>query len=196
MTKREPTESRQRQIADAALKIIAEQGVSRFTTAAIAHAVGITEGAIFRHFDSKEAIVLAAIDRIEELFETDAPLEVADPLERLRRFVEHRVSIVREYGGIPRLVFSDELSLAAGEAGSQKVQAIRKRALTFIQKCLSDAIAAGGLPSSLDVEATALVVQGTIMAMVHGRSPRVSVERVWEVLRAALGGRVSKRAAR
>lgn len=196
MTKREPTESRQRQIADAALKIIAEQGVSRFTTAAIAHAVGITEGAIFRHFDSKEAIVLAAIDRIEELFEIDAPVDVADPIERLRRFVEHRVSIVREYGGIPRLVFSDELSLAAGEAGSQKVQAIRKRALTFIQRCLSDAIAAGALPSSLDVEAAALVVQGTIMAMVHGRSPRASVERVWEVLRAALGTRISKRAAR
>ena len=39
MTVRQPTEERRRQIADAALKIIAEQGLGRFTTQAIADVV-------------------------------------------------------------------------------------------------------------------------------------------------------------
>ncbi len=186
MTKRETTENRKRQIADAALKIIAEQGLARFTTAAIAQEVGITEGAIFRHFPSKEAIVLAAIDRIEELFEEGAPPDEGVPLERLRRFVEHRVRVVRENGGIPRLVFSDELSLAAGEAGSAKVAAIRKRAAATIRRCLEEAQQRKLLPADLDLDAAALVVQGAVMALVQTRAPRTATGRVWATIERVL----------
>lgn len=186
MTKRESTENRQRQIADAALKIIAQHGLSRFTTAAIAHEVGITEGAIFRHFPSKEAIVLAAIDRVEELFEEDAPSDEGEPLERLRRFVEHRVRVVHENGGIPRLVFSDDLSLAAGEAGTVKVAAIRKKAAAKIRKCLEDAQKKKQLPAELDLDAAALIVQGAVMALVLTRAARGATAKVWTTIERAL----------
>ena len=186
MTKRESTENRQRQIADAALKIIAQQGLSRFTTAAIAQEVGITEGAIFRHFPSKEAIVLAAIDRVEELFEEGAPSDVGDPLERLRRFVEHRVRVVHENGGIPRLVFSDDLSLAAGEVGTAKIAAIRRKAAAKIRRCLEEAQKQRELPAELDLDAAALVVQGAVMALVLTRAPRGATSKVWATIERAL----------
>lgn len=186
MTKREPTESRKRQIADAALKIIAGHGVSRFTTAALAHEVGITEGAIFRHFPSKEAIVLAAIDRVEELFEEGAPPNEGDALERLRRFIEHRVRVVHENGGIPRLVFSDELSLAAGEAGMAKVAGVRKRTAATIRRCLEDAREQKLVASDLDLDAAALIVQGAVMALVLTRAPRAATTRVWATIERTL----------
>lgn len=180
--KREPTENRQRQIADAALRLVAAHGLARLTTSAIAREVGLTEGAIFRHFASKEGIVLAAIDRIEELFDEGAPSDAAAPLDRLRRFIEHRVRVVHDNGGIPRLLFSDELALAAGEVGSARVQAIRKKGASTIRRCLDDAQRAGSVPRSLDIDAAALVVQGAIMAQVLGRGPRVGVARVWSML--------------
>ena len=74
MTVRQPTEERRRQIADAALKVIAERGLGRFTTQAIAAEIGVTDATLFRHFASKEDIVLAALDRVEErLFEGFPP---------------------------------------------------------------------------------------------------------------------------
>ena len=187
MIKREPTENRRRQIADAALKIIATQGVGRLTTAAIAHEVGITEGAIFRHFGSKEEIVLEAIDRVEELLEQDAPHETGlGPLEQLRQFIEHRVRVVHAHGGIPRLVFADELSLAAGEAGVAKVQAIRRRATSTIRRCLEEAKRQGELAKDVDVDAATLVVLGSLMVLVHNRSSRAESGRVWETLERVL----------
>lgn len=188
MSKREPTENRQRQIADAALSIVAKHGLSRLTTAAIAQEVGLTEGAIFRHFGTKEEIVLAAIDRIEELFEADAASEVDDPLDRLRRFIEHRVRVAHENSGIPRLIFSDELSSAAGERGAAKVQGIRKRAMTTIRKCLEEAKRRGQIPGSVDLDAAVLLVQGSVMVLVFNKHPKNVTSRVWETLRTALGG--------
>jgi len=188
MTKREPTENRQRQIADAALRIIAAHGVSRFTTAAIAHEVGITEGAIFRHFPTKEAIVLAAIDRVEELFEEGAPGDEGEPLDRLRKFIEHRVRVVHENGGIPRLIFSDDLSHAGNEAGVAKVAGIRKRAAATIRRCLEDAQKRKQLPAAVDLDAAALVVQGAVMALVLTRAPRTATARVWATLERTFRG--------
>jgi AcrR family transcriptional regulator len=189
MTKREPTESRRRQIADAALKIIATHGVSRFTTSVIAHEVGMTEGALFRHFANKDEIVLAAIDRVEELFEEGAPLDdEGPPLERLRRFVEHRVRVVHAHGGIPRLVFSEELAAVAGAAGSARVQAIRRRAQATIRRCLEEAARRGELAKGLDLDATALVVQGAVMIQVFNKLPRAMTGRIWETLERALKG--------
>lgn len=184
MTKREPTAVRRRQIADAALRLIAVDGVGAFTTSAIAREVGITEGAIFRHFATKEEIVLAAIERIEELFAQgeEGLREQRDPIDRLRSFVEHRVRVVEDNDGIPRLIFSDELAIAAGEAGVARVRAIRERAAATIRSYLEEARRAGRLAPGLNVDATALLVQGALMVQVLGRAPGSARARVWATL--------------
>ena len=94
MTVRQPTEERRRQIADAALKVIAERGLGRFTIQAIAAEIGVTDATLFRHFASKEDIVLAALDRVEERLFEGFPPEDADPLVRLERFFRFRASLV------------------------------------------------------------------------------------------------------
>jgi AcrR family transcriptional regulator len=66
-TPRRSAEARRREIADAALCVIAAEGLGHFTALAIAREVGLTDGALFRHFPTKDAIVDAAIDRFEEL---------------------------------------------------------------------------------------------------------------------------------
>jgi len=111
---------------------------------------------------------------------------VGDPLERLRRFVEHRVRVVHENGGIPRLVFSDDLSLAAGEVGTAKIAAIRRKAAAKIRRCLEEAQKQRELPAELDLDAAALVVQGAVMALVLTRAPRGATSKVWATIERAL----------
>ncbi len=191
MTPRQPTEARRVQIADAALKVISEQGLGRFTTQAIAAEVGITDGTLFRHFGSKEEIVLAALDRVEErLFEGFPPAD-PDPLRRLEAFFRFRAALVGANPIIARLAFSDELPHAAGQAGALKVRRWKDRSLEFVQACLDEAVAAGQLPAGLPVRELAVMILGTLMALVKFgelAAGTATVDRAWvAVTRGLLG---------
>ena len=60
------TAVRQAGLIEAALLLAAQRSPADITTADLAQAVGITQGAVFRHFASKEAIWLAVLDWVTE----------------------------------------------------------------------------------------------------------------------------------
>ena len=185
MTRRLPTEQRRLQITDAALKVIAEQGLGRFTTQAIAAEVGITDGTLFRHFSSKEDIVLAALDRVEAtLFEGFPPTD-PDPLVRLEQLFRFRAALVWENPVIARFAFSEELPHAAGDAGARQVSSWKRRTLEFITACIADAQARGQLASGLIPGDLAIVVLGTLMALIKlgpAAGGPDAVDRMWAVI--------------
>ena len=57
---------RRRQIVDAALDLLARRGPGAVTTTAIAARIGLSQGAIFRHFSNKESLLTAALNRITD----------------------------------------------------------------------------------------------------------------------------------
>src|SRR5213082_1462422 len=61
-TKEEALETRHR-ILDAAERIFERRGVSRTSLQDIAEAAGVTRGAIYWHFDGKEALFTAMMER-------------------------------------------------------------------------------------------------------------------------------------
>jgi AcrR family transcriptional regulator len=190
MTVRQPTEARRIQIADAALKVIAEQGLGRFTTQAIAAEIGITDGTLFRHFASKEDIVLAALDRVEERLFEGFPPEDPDPLARLERFFRFRAALVGANPIIARLAFSEELPHAAGPRGAAQVKRWKDRSLDFVVSCVDEASAQGRLPAGLPTRELGVLVLGTLLALVRfgelttGAS---NVDRAWGVVLRAMG---------
>ncbi|MDO9280680.1 MAG: TetR/AcrR family transcriptional regulator [Pseudomonadota bacterium] len=190
MTARQPTEERRRQIADAALKVISEQGLGRFTTQAIAAEVGITDGSLFRHFASKEDIVLAALDRVEEQLFVGFPPEDPDPLARLERFFRFRASLVGANPVIARLAFSEELPQAAGPRGALQVESWKRRSLDFVVTCVEDAAAQGRIPRGLPAREIGVMVLGTLMALVKfgelAAGPSAA-DRAWSVIERLLG---------
>lgn len=80
--------------AQAALDLIAEQGVGAVAVEALARRLGVTKGSFYWHFPSRDALLAAAVERWEKneqavygRFET-----IQDPRERLRalfRLVAH-----------------------------------------------------------------------------------------------------------
>ena len=56
------TEDRQAELVAAALLLAATKSPSEITTGDLANVIGITQGGVFKHFDSKEAIWLAAVE--------------------------------------------------------------------------------------------------------------------------------------
>lgn len=186
MTPRKPAGSRRLDIADAALKVIAEQGLARFTSKAIAREVGVSDAALFRHFATKEDIVLAVIDRVEDILFADFPPAERNPIDRLGLFFQRRIEVIRENPGVARLVGSEQLSQAAPPEGVVRVAEFRERSQAFVRACLAEAHRDGLLADGVGPEEATVLVLGALLALAHsppGLRHRAPLpERVWGVL--------------
>jgi len=183
-------EQRRPQIAAAALKIIAEQGLGGFTTRSLAQEVGLAEGTIFRHFASKEDIIGAAIDHLEQLLDEDlACAREGDPVQRLGRFFRRRVELISKNPGLVRILFSDELARAGAASDLDRIQRLKQRGREFISACIREADQAGVLRQGLSPDLVPIIVHGTALALLFGAGAdrpagSVNVRALWETLEA------------
>lgn len=77
--------------ADAALEVIAEQGVAAVAVEPLARRLGVTKGSFYWHFPSRDALLQAALERWEtgEQEAVFGTLEkISNPRERLRALIE------------------------------------------------------------------------------------------------------------
>jgi TetR/AcrR family transcriptional regulator len=61
-----PAPDRRRQLLEAALEAFSRKGFEGATTKEIAEAAGVTEGVVFRHFPSKQALYAAVLEHQDE----------------------------------------------------------------------------------------------------------------------------------
>jgi len=104
--------ARQKEITEVALELISEKGIQGLTIKNLAKKIGITEPAIYRHYDSKTDILIAVLDlfkqNTEQLFEKELKNEgkASDKVEHL--FTKH----FKAFSATPALVsviFSEEI---------------------------------------------------------------------------------------
>lgn len=85
-------------LLDAAMQVIREKGYSATTVDDICGAAGVTKGAFFHHFESKEDLGVAAATHFAQMAEGlfgGAPYhELADPLDRLLGYIDFRIAIL------------------------------------------------------------------------------------------------------
>jgi AcrR family transcriptional regulator len=164
---------RQARIVDAALRIIATRGSRRFTADLLAREVGLTGGALYRHFGGMNEVVDAVVDRVGEVLFEGFPPGAGDPLERLKLFYYRRARAILMNPHISRLLLSDHLAQAGGAAQSRRLDEFKRRSRDFVMECLRNGKDAGMLAGGMSPEAGAVVVLGSILAMSHA-APRVS----------------------
>ncbi len=158
----EDTDTRRAQVAEAALRTIAEDGVAGFTTKAVAQRVGISEGTLFRHFVSKEQVVLEAISLLEREMEKGL-VETGDDLRDLETFFRHRAAFVGAEASVGRLVFSPELLHLAGPKSSNRIKSWRAKNMDYLATKLSALHTSHKLQSKLGVGALKLFIQGLLL---------------------------------
>lgn len=105
-------EERQEEIIKAAVELAGEQGVDNVTTQDMAKVVGVTQGAIFRHFPTKDTIWLAAVHWVRERLMSVLDMAAgqgSDPLDSLERMFFAHLGFVDKVPAIPKLIFTDQL---------------------------------------------------------------------------------------
>jgi AcrR family transcriptional regulator len=191
---RKPTSDRKTEIADAALHVIARQGIAALTMATLAAELGVTAGALFRHFESREAILDAVAVRVVELLDASFPSEDLPPAARLEAFVRARTAVVGQAPGLARLLLSEQFALALPERSVARIQAAIEKSRGFVVRALRDAAARGEVRADLPPEDLAAIVMGTMQLLVsaaRATAPMVRrhPERVWRTLRALMASR-------
>ncbi len=98
-TKKESAEKTKASILLAAMNTIRAKGYAATNVDDICHAAGITKGAFFHHFKTKEDMACQAAEffskHADELFATAPYNQIKDPLERLLGYISFREEIIQ-----------------------------------------------------------------------------------------------------
>jgi AcrR family transcriptional regulator len=119
---------RREQIAQAALDLVATQGMRGMNMAALARRVGLVPSAIYRHFGSKEEVLDAVVDTLRQRLLHNVRIvteEAKDPLEQLRRLMALHVRLILEHHSLPRMLFSGEIYAGHPERKAKLLATIR-----------------------------------------------------------------------
>ncbi len=184
-----PTQTRQAGLVEAALALAAQRNPADISTTDLARAVGITQGAVFRHFPSKEAIWLAVlawvteqlIGRLRAAAACSAPDGVgASPLEALQAVFIAHVEFVVTHPGVPRVVFQ-ELQHPQETALTLAVRGLMQQHRSVVLVLLQDAKDQNLLSPATDLPAAASLflgaVQGLVMqALVSGQVGAIATQ--------------------
>ena len=163
-----PTETRQAEIVAAALRLAQDSSPAAITTTDLATAVGLSQGALFKHFASKEAVWLAAMTWVAEhlLGSLNEAAQQADtPLEALRRVFEAHVDFVVTYPGVPRVIFH-ELQQPVDSPLKQQVRGLMQAYRQLLLRLLEAAVQRGDVAADLDVPAAVTLFVGIVQGLV------------------------------
>lgn len=183
---RRSSEDRQVELVDAALRCIATKGIAALSTRSLAESVGLSSGAIFRHFPSLDALLEAVVARVEALLEATYPAADLPPLQRLERFVEARSQTVGGQLGLHRLVTSEQFHLALPAPSAKRLATAVRKSRAFVVERLREAQADGTVRDDLAPALLAPIVMGTVQAIVLTGSAPPSEGADPQAIRAAL----------
>ena len=180
---RQSTDIRQASLIEAALRLAAQRSPADITTGDLAAAVGISQGAVFRHFSSKDAIWIAVIDwvatnlmerlhaavhsRKSHTSQTPHSPDLPDshPLSALQDVFIAHVDFVIAHPGVPRIVFQ-ELQHAHDTALKAAVQNLMQQYRALVVGLLQSAKAQNLLAPGTDLPSAALLFLGSMQGLV------------------------------
>ncbi|MDO8578661.1 MAG: TetR/AcrR family transcriptional regulator [Dehalococcoidales bacterium] len=166
---RKHTEIRQKQIIDAAKKLIMRYGSEHVTVRRIAGQIGITEAAIYRHFKSKREILSLLVDDIRQSWTNEVKQASSENIpfsDRLQSILLNRISVAEQKGGISFLIIAEILSL--GDKGLNKQASdVVEAYIHDIAQIISEGIKQGELKPETDPASTALILYGMVQGVVN-----------------------------
>lgn len=162
------TDERQRQIVAAVLALARKRGPDAITTQAIADQIGVTQGAVFRHFPDKEAIWLAVFAWVRESLGAAIKAAVEkpkSPLAKIEAAFHAHVAFIAKNPGVSRVLFHELQYPGASPVRTEvrtMITAYRKRlALLF-----TAAKAAGELSADLNIALAPVLFIGAVQGLV------------------------------
>ena len=100
---------RQQQIIETAIKLIADKGIQNLTTKNLSKEIGITEPALYRHFDNKSDILKGVIEyfRIKMQPAIKKLNRSVNSLNKIESFILEHLKIISQNPNFAKVIFSE-----------------------------------------------------------------------------------------
>jgi AcrR family transcriptional regulator len=162
---------RRRQIVSAARKLIVKYGSEHVTVRRIAKEIGVSEAAIYRHFNSKREILSFLVDEIEDVLIGDIEdnykeASELNALEILEHIIESHVSSVQQRSGISFQVIAEIISFGDKKL-NKKVADVIDEYIRRIRDILAYGVKSGIIREDIDLDAIALSFFGALQGLVN-----------------------------
>ncbi len=164
--KKEIEETRRRQILDAAEKVFTTRGIDKARMDDIVQESGLSKGALYWYFKSKDAIIRAVLDRvfIYEIREADAlVLAEGSSSERLKTFVALAVQEYKRFEKMLPLAYEFVALAARSKVIREVIVGYFKRYTAILTEIIQQGIDSGEF-YPCDPEGTAI----SVIAMYEG----------------------------
>ena len=159
---------RQTEIIECSIEIIAKKGIQGLTIKNISKEIGISEPAIYRHFESKTAIILAILNNFKEMAEflADAMENFEDiAIEKISFMFSKMMDMFSEQPSMISVIFSEEI-FKNEEPLKNKIREIFNLQQETIEKIIDKGQKDGNVRKDVDKESLALIMMGSLRLMV------------------------------
>jgi len=166
---RKPIGQRQKQIIDAARKLIIANGSEHITIKGIAEEVGISEAAIYRHFRSKRDILELLVDHIEQNLVKDitkANTGNYTSINTIDKALRSHISAIEQRKGIAFQVIAEIISLGDKELNNKVSKAINSYT-DSLKDLLAKGVNAGEIRGDINLDAAATLLFCMIQGLVN-----------------------------
>ena len=166
--KRRSSKERRALAIDAVIDLASGMNPADITTAAISERMGLTQGALFRHFPTKDAVLQAVMESVSERLLSridEAVREETAPLEALRAIFMAHVGFIESNPGVPRLLFS-ELQRTEETGAKRAVGAFLEASATRILVQLDEAKKLGLVSPDICSRSAAMSLVGSVQGLV------------------------------
>lgn len=152
---------RQKEIIDAAGKILTQSGISGLTTKNLAREMGFSEAAIYRHFPSKEAIILAMLGFLRSNMDSriSGVNQTQEVEGRFRAIFASQFSFFTLNPHFVVAVFSDGLWEESAQV-NQAILALMQTKMSYLLPLIQEGQSKGLFKSSISAEQIAHIVLG------------------------------------
>lgn len=153
---------RQEEIMDQAVRLIAENGIQGLTVRNLAKGIGVSEPALYRHFESKTDILLGILDRFDRTshgMRTTLASNDCPSLEQLEILLVTTLSQFQQRPEITAVIFAEEIFQNEPRL-TEKVADIMRKHRASLHTLLTRGQECGTIRDDVPVEGLGLLIQG------------------------------------
>jgi AcrR family transcriptional regulator len=155
---------RQQEILDKSIEIISRKGIQGLTIKNLSKEIGISEPAIYRHFESKTDILLTILNNFMEMsvFMNEAILEMQETaIEKISFMFSKIIEIFAEEPSHISVVFSEEI-FKNDEILKAKIIELMSLKEQTVEKVIKQGQENGEVRTDIDYKTLALIVMGAL----------------------------------
>jgi len=159
---------RQKQIIESSTELIANKGIQGFTIKNLAKEIGISEPAIYRHFENKIEILISILNNFNEIGEMMSLMVTNNKdtaIEKINFMFSKMIEIFNEQPAIISVIFSEEI-FKNEEILKNKIVEILNLHQSNIEKIIEKGQAEKNIRTDINKTTLALLFMGAIRLLV------------------------------